>query len=255
MKWLIRILIVLVLLIGGLLWFGYSQIDNIIKMAVEKGGSEVLKVPVKLASVSMSPFSGSGSIQGLEIGNPAGFSASVAVRISEAELVINTESVSSDKVVIKLIKFVEPEINLEAGASGTNLSQIATNAQMADSRAATRETTAPARAESKSVGQPVKLQVDELIISSAKLNASIGGLPEASTKVTLPEIRLGALGVGPEGITPTELTAQILTRLTEEATKAGAGGALKDILKGGSIKIDADGLKEGVKDLKKLFGK
>jgi hypothetical protein len=98
----------------------------------------------------------------------------------------------------------------------------------------------------------MKLQVDEVLISSAKVNASAGVLPGAKAVVTLPEIKLTALGTGPEGLTPAELTAIILSRLADEAVKAGAG---ENLLKGGNIKIDTQELKQGVNELKKLFGK
>ena len=97
-----------------------------------------------------------------------------------------------------------------------------------------------------------QLQIDEIVITGAKLNASAGLIPGLSADVILPEIRLQSLGTGPEGISPAELTAMILNRITEEAAKKGAGGALKDLLNGGDVKINTD-LKKGIEGLGKLL--
>lgn len=255
MKWLIRILIVLAVLILGLLWFGYSKIDDLLKLGIEKAGSEALRVPVQLEKASVSVFSGAGSLEGLEIGTPAGFSTPKTLRIGKTEIAIDTAASKEDRIVIKHIRLIEPDIHLELGPGGTNLNQIANNARAtadAITSAAPAASTAPAPS---SPQQNMKLQVDEVLISSAKVNASAGVLPGAKAVVTLPEIKLTGLGTGPEGLTPAELTAIILSRLADEAVKAGAGGTVENLLKGGNIKIDTQELKQGVNELKKLFGK
>lgn len=258
MKWFIRILVVLAVLIAGLLWFGYSKIDDLLKLGIEKGGSEALQVPVKVEKVSLSMFSGAGALEGLEIGTPGGFSAPRTLRVGKAEVAINTSASKEDRIVVQHIRLMEPDINLEVGPGGTNLSQIAKNARatadsLSTSSPAASDSTPPAS--SSSPKKDMKLQVDEVLITGAKVNASAGVLPGAKAVVTLPEIKLTGLGAGPEGLTPAELTAVILSKLSEEATNAGAGGAVENLLKGGNIKVDTQELKQGVNELKKLFGK
>lgn len=259
MKWFIRILVVLAVLIAGLLWFGYSKIDDLLKMGIEKAGTEALQAPVTIQKLKISMFSGAGTIEGLEIGTPTGFSVPCSLRINQADIAINTAASKEDRIVIQHLRFNEPDIHLEVGPGGTNLSQIAKNAR------ATADSITPAAPEAKQSSSPVlrpkqpqkelKLQVDELLITGAKVNASAGVLPGAQASVTLPEIKLTDLGAGPEGLTPAELTAVILSKLSEEATKAGAGGAVESLLKGSNIKVDSQELKQGVNELKKLFGK
>lgn len=252
MKWLIRIAVLLAVLVAGLLWFGYSQIGRVIKYGIEKGGSQVLKVPVTVKKVSLS-FMGTGSVDGLEFGNPEGFAGPRSVQIGHAEISLDTSSVSQDKVLIKSIRIADPAIFVEAGpGGGTNLKQIIANANAAP-RVAPQTDPAPSGA----FGAPpskgtAKLQIDEIVITGAKLNASAGLIPGLSADVILPEIRLQSLGTGPEGISPAELTATILNRITEEAAKKGAGGSLKDLLKGGDVKVNTD-LKKGIEGLGKLL--
>lgn len=257
MKWIIRIVIVLVLLIGAGLWFTWSQLGNLVKFGIEKGTPPVVQTSVSVQNVKLSPFSGSGVIEGFQIDNPKGFTGPYAVRIGRAEVALDTHSVSGDKVVIQLIRITDPEINLEASLGGTNLKHIADNAkdfasrQTASAGTGATNTTAPA-----ADGRPqksIKLQVNELLITGAKLSASAAGVvPGADARLTLPDIHLTNLGSGSAGITPAELTAVVLRQLNTEAVKASAGGALKNMLQGGAAKLNTGGLKDGVKG---LFGK
>jgi hypothetical protein len=255
MKWFIRILVVLAVLIAGLLWFGYSKIDDLLKLGIEKAGTEALQAPVTIQKLKISMFSGAGTIDGLEIGTPTGFSVPCSLRINQADIAINTSASKEDRIVIQHIRFNEPDIHLEVGPGGTNLSQIAKNARATADSVAPPSGTAPAPASPETPGKNLKLQVDEILITGAKVNASAGLLPGAQASVPLPEIKLTGLGAGPKGLTPAELTAVILSKLSEEATKAGAGGAVESLLKGSNIKVDAQELKQGVNELKKLFGK
>lgn len=253
MKWLIRIVVVLVVIIGAGLWFGWSQLGALVKFGIEKGTPPVVQTSVSVQHVKLAPFSGSGVIEGFEIGNPKGFTGPYAVRIGRAEVAVDTRSVSADKVVIQHIRITDPEINLEAGLGGTNLKHIADNAMnFVSQQTATAGNAAPNAAAPPADGKPkksVKLQVNELLITGAKLSASAAGLVSgADAKITLPEIRLTNLGTGSAGITPAELTALILRQLNTEAVKASASGALKNMLQGGTDKLKTGGIKG-------LFGK
>ena len=255
MKWLIRIVLVLVALIGIGLWFVWSRLDALVKFGIEQGTPPVVQTSVSVGHVKLSPFSGTGLIEGFEIGNPTGFTGPRAVRVGRAEVALDLNSVSADKIVIQYIRITDPEINLEAGLGGTNLKHIADNAKNFVSQQSSPAGTGPAPAAAPPAGsklqKPVKLQVNELLITGAKLSASAAGIvPGADAKVTLPDIRLTNLGTGGDGISPAELTAQVLSHLNTEAAKASASGALKNLLQGGAAKLKTGGLKDGVKGLR-----
>lgn len=249
MKWLIRIVIVLVVIIGAGLWFGWSQLGNLVKFGIEQGTPPVVQTSVSVRHVNVSPFSGSGLIEDFQIGNPKGFTGPYALRIGRAEVGLDLNSVSADKVVIQHIRITDPEINLEAGLGGTNLKHIADNAMNFVSQQTAPAGNAALPATDGKPKKSVKLQVNELLITGAKLSASAAGVvPGADARMTLPEIRLTNLGTGAVGITPAELTALILRQMNTEAVKASASGALKNMLQGGADKLKTDGIKS-------LFGK
>jgi hypothetical protein len=233
MKWIIRIIVVLVLLIAVGLWFGWSQLDKIIKLGIESGTPPVVQTSVTVDAVKLSPFSGTGIIEGFVIGNPAGFTGPRALRIGVTDIALDTNSVTADKIVIKHIRIIDPEINLEAGLGGTNLKHIADNAKAFASKQNVAANSPPPAASDGKPAKSIKLQVNELVITGAKLSASAAGLvPGANTSVTLPDIRLTNLGTDSAGISPAALTAQILSRLSTEAAKASASGQLKNLLQG-----------------------
>ena len=248
MKWHIRIVIVLVVLIGAVLWFGWSQLGNLVKFGIEQGTPPVVQTSVSVEHVTLSPFSGVGVIEGFQIGNPKGFTGPYAVRIGRAEVAVDTNSVSADKIVIQHIRITDPEINLEAGLGGTNLKHIAENAKNFASQHtphAEKGAASPAAPAAGSKPQkPLKLQVNELLITGAKLSASVAGIvPGADAKATLPDIRLTNLGSNGAGISPAELTAMVLSHISTEAAKASASGSLKNLLQGGEAKLNTGGLK------------
>src|SRR5260221_4590356 len=74
---------VLLLAVGGTLWWLYASREALIKHAIERYGPDLTGVSVKVKSVKLEPVEGLGAIGGLEIGNPPGFSAPRALTLGE----------------------------------------------------------------------------------------------------------------------------------------------------------------------------
>jgi hypothetical protein len=112
------------------------------------------------------------------------------------------------------VRVEAPEITFEGNPfSGNNLSTILKNVNAA--------TNAPAK-EANKPGK--KLEVDEFVITGAKVNFNGATLP-------LPDIHLANLGTGSEGITAADLTKRVLDALTTACVKAVANAAT-DVGKG-----------------------
>lgn len=218
---------VVVLLIIGLVVVGLS-LDGIVKRGVETVGPKLTKVDVKLDKVSLSLLSGGGQIGGLVVGNPEGFKTAHAISVGTASLVVLPSSLMSDKVVIRTVRVEAPEITLETGLNGTNLKKILAN--LNETTASTSASKAP---DAQASGPGKKLQVDDFLISGAKLNLTVSGL--GSQTVPLPEIHLAGLGQGPEGITSAELTRLVMNAIEKAAAQVAAehsGDIAKGLVKG-----------------------
>lgn len=201
-------------------------LDKGIKHGIETVGPMLTKTSVTVEGVKLSLLSGSGRIQGMVVGNPEGFKTAEAIKVGDASLAIDVGSVFADKVVVKSIRVVGPEINFETNLKTSNLGTILDNVQKFSGPEAT-----PAKEDTeKKEAATKKLQVDDFLISGGKIQVTMTSLGGQSVTVPLPEVHLTGLGQGPEGITAAELTKLALDRVVKEAMKA-AGPALDDLSK------------------------
>jgi uncharacterized protein involved in outer membrane biogenesis len=242
---LIALLVVIILVLVGIGLF----LDSAIKRGVETFGPKLTKVDIKLDSVRLSFLSGSGSIKGLLVGNPAGFSTPSAISVGSASLAIKPSSLLSDKIIIKSINVQAPEITYETTLRRSNLSTILDNVQQATG-GGQKEPSKPGQPSQPAQAKPQKkLQVDDFTITGGKVHVSITGLGGQSATVPLPDIHLENLGTGPEGITAAELTQRVLAEIESQTVKAAsgavtslgnvAGSATKNLGNAGSNALDS----------------
>jgi hypothetical protein len=244
-KWILRIGIVLVALVVIALVAVGMFLDQAVKKGVETVGPELTKVSIKVDSVGLSILTGSGKIKGLEVGNPEGYKAPTAMKLGSASVAVSPGSLMSDKIVIKHIRIEAPEINIEGSPSKNNLTKILENVQATTGGTSTEtQPTEP--------GATTKLQVDEFVLTGAKVNYTLPGVG-TTIPLVLPDIKLTNLGTGPDGITAGDLTKRILSELTGDLVPVltqAASDAGKKLLDGGS-----DGVNKAVKGVTDLFKK
>lgn len=216
------ILLVVVVLIVGL------SLDGAIRRAVITYGPQLTKTDVKLDSVSLSLFSGSGTLKGFVIGNPQGFKTPSAMQVGTASLAVQPRSVFGPKVIIRSFNLQSPEITFETDLRTNNLSKLLANVEEATGTAG--ET--PQKPKETNAGPGKKLEMDDFLITGGKVHVAITlpALGERSTTVALPEIHLTNLGTNADGITAAELTHRVLHIVEQEAAKA-AASAIDDIRK------------------------
>jgi len=241
---LIALAILLVLTIVSIRLF----LDAAVKKGVETVGPMLTKVDVKLGSANISLLTGSGKLSGLVVGNPEGYKTPSAISVGSASLAIQPTSVFSDKVVIRMINVQGPEITFETDLRSSNLKKILANLEEATRGSGKERTPSTPQTEKKA---NKKLQVDEFVISGAKVNVFITALGGKSAMVPLPEIRLKDLGTGPEGITVAELTKRVLKEVMDGAVKA-SGLAVTDLSKGAADQLTKELGKGGTGEVDKI---
>jgi len=186
-------------------------------------------------------------LKGFLLGNPQGYQTASAVKVGEVSVGVVPSSVLADKIHVTQIKVQAPEITFE-GTLGTknNLSKILENVE-ATTGGAGKETEKP-KSEPAAKGASRKLQVDDFLISGAKVSVSMTMLGGKSMTLPLPDIHFTDLGTGPDGITAAELTKKVLREVTAATLKAvekgvadlgkGATEAVKDLSKGATNTLD-----------------
>jgi uncharacterized protein involved in outer membrane biogenesis len=207
---------------------------------------------------------GSAGVKNLVLGNPEGYKAPSAINVGKASVSLAPGSLLSDKIVIHSVEVRDTEITFEGNPLGANnLTKLMANVNSLTPAADKTATNAPAAA--PGAKQPAKkLQVDDFLITGAKIHANLTGLVNQEITLPLPDIHLTGLGQGTDGITAADLTQKVLNEITAGTIKALAS-AVTDLSKGvtdaakGALQGAGKNAGESVDKLKKglggLFGK
>lgn len=255
MKKLVKILAVLVILLLIALVAAVVFLDKVVKTGVEQVGPEITKTDVKLNDVKIGLLSGSVKLAGLTVGNPQGYKMPQALNLGSVAVEVNPASLLAEKIVVRSINVQSPEITLEGGLKDNNLTKLMENIQAAAAAVTPAET--KDSKEAKPSAQPgKKLQVDEFIISGAKVHLKMDLLAGKEMTVNLPDISLKDLGKGENGITPAELTKQVFKELLGSTTAA-VTSAVANVGKvvGDAAKSAGEGVKKATKSIGDLFKK
>lgn len=190
--------------------FFLGNIDKIVKGALEDVGSELLGVPVKVASVKIELKKGSGQITGLTIANPTGYSAPNALEMEMIRFGFNLGSLGKQPIVVKELDVINPVVQLEVKENGSsNLKtlqdNIDKNRAKADKKAA-EQTSSDATPK----GEPVRISIGKLAMTDVTVHVNAPGQEPRS--VVIPHIVEEDVGNG-EGLTPGEIGKLIVDRI------------------------------------------
>jgi len=217
------VLVVVALIVAGLF------LGNLVKAGMQTVGPKITQVPITVDAVHLSLLTGAGKVEGLVVGNPAGYKTPQAISVGVAAVGVNPLSVLSDKIVVRSVEVRNPEITFEGNPFGANnLTKIRDNVNTATASSqqpATNQTT-------QAAGKPgKKLEVDDFLITGAKVHVSLSGMGGKEVTLPLPDIHLTDLGKDADGITAADLTRRVMDALTSATVKAVSNSA-KDIGKG-----------------------
>jgi len=201
-------ILVLLVTIGFGVYYLLSNLDSIVKSAIEKYGSEATQTSVQVASVKIVLQDGSGAIRGLTVDNPQGFSAPRAFSLGEIATQINLKSLSEEVPVIEHITIRAPEVFFELNENGrNNLDGLKKNLQSG--------TASSSSSAGKQDGPEPKLIIRKLVFADGNIHARIVPL-DKKYELKLPNIQMNDLG-GKTGATPSQIASQVISILTERA--------------------------------------
>lgn len=227
----VALLLVIAAVAGALFWLR-GNLDGLVKDAIEKYGSAMVKAPVRVEAVEIKPSDGRGAIRGLSIGNPAGFHTPYALKAEEIEVAIDLATLTRDVVTLNRIAITAPDVIYEKGDAMTNVDAIEKNIA---------EYLGPSKQEGGK-----KLIVLEFSMRKAKAQASAAFMKEKTVTVSLPDIELHDVGKAQGGLTPGELGQVIAAAVKQKLTGAISFDRL--------MKSTARGLESAGSTIKGWFG-
>jgi hypothetical protein len=211
-RWKVLIIIgVLLVVIAAGITYVITNLDSIVKAAIEKYGSEAAKTAVRVSSVSIRLAEEKGEIIGLTVANPHGFSSPHVFRLGKIGVKIDARSVTSSPIVIEEIRISSPQVVYEMNQElASNILVLKKNIQ--ESAAASKKETT---AEKKSVGKEIKLRIKKLVMEQGNIEAHVTALSNKPQAVTLKHFEMTDVG-GHDGATPSRIAEDILTALVEQ---------------------------------------
>ena len=80
----------------------YNNVNNIVVDAVEREGSKLVKVPVKLDSADIKILEGSARLLGLQVANPSGYNTPYALNTDEIGVIVDLDAYLKNQKLIKI---------------------------------------------------------------------------------------------------------------------------------------------------------
>ncbi|MGM0546658.1 MAG: hypothetical protein ACQEST_08045 [Bacteroidota bacterium] len=184
------------------------SIDGIVKSNIEDTTSQLMETTVDVDDVSISILDGSGTIDGITIHNPDGFSDEPALKLQQISLKMKVSSLLSDTVMIEEIHIQKPELFFEQKASGSNFDALTDKMESSSS-------------------SDSNVIIDYLLVENGQitLTADIGEEQTVAAEFSRIEIE----GIGRDGNNSMEqATRQILQPILEKALQEAATEGLID---------------------------
>jgi len=227
---------------AGSFGYLYLSLNTLVKKGVETIGPKITRSDVKLDSALLLPFSGSGSLKGLVIGNPEGFGKSYALKVGKISVNVDKDTLLSDTIVITEIRISQTSITLEGTLRGNNLGKLMENIKSYDSGSKTPK--------GKQNTPSKKFIVKRVFVTGIQLNVAASALGQ-SVSQTLPlgDIHLENLGSEHSGISAADVAQQIMIPLINSAIREG----INILSKQGLQQLEQQGVGGVQKALQNLF--
>lgn len=237
------------------------KFDDIIKTVVETVGSDVTQVAVTLNKVDSDLSSGRIELHKLSIANPKGFDGAYLFDMEQIALQVDPASIASgNTIVVNEVLIDGAKIAAELKGQTTNLQALQKNIEASTKSASKPSSSQTAESESRSASETRLLAVEKFSFINSNLHLSSDQWGDRD--VTMPNIVMENLGSAKAGLTPEQLSQEVISRLTkavqkavEKELKGAAEEAAKERLNKEMDERLSDKDKETVNQLKGLFGK
>jgi len=188
-------------------YFGFSLvIGSIVTAGINRFAPGIVHVPVTLESARISPLSGAGTLSGLVVGNPPGWSSVRAFSMKQIHVEASPFSLLGDHIVVKEVLIDGPEFVYETKVLSSNIGALLKGMDSDGDGGGAKPETAS--------GKPMKFEVRHFRLQNGTIRLGVG---PAAIALPMPTIDLTDLGTREGGITANQLALR--TRMP--ATRTG----------------------------------
>ena len=234
----VLILVVLgILVVGGAVMYGLSQLDRVAKTLIEKGATHVLDVPTTLQSADVQLAQSAFEMDGLRVANPPGFKTAHFLTLGAGGVTLDPKSVQTKRIELPTLTLTDIDVNLEKAGGKANYQQILDNMNRFEKAGGAKP--------SGSSGSEYTFVIRRLEIKNISAHANLIPLAGDAAKVDVivPEIVLTDVGSGGKPLDMAQLVNLITKTVLASIISVGGSTLPTEIL---------DGLEEGVGSLASL---
>lgn len=232
MKKILITLGVLLALIAIGLFAASFFLGSFVTKGVNRYGPGITGTPVVLEDASISPLSGSGTLNSLFVGNPPGWKSDKAFSFGKVHVNVEPRSLLSDHIIVNEVVIEAPEFVYETKIITSNLKEILNNIEESLGRSGEK----PAEQPTSDEGKPLKFTVKSFRLEHARITIGAG---TSSLIAEMPPLVLTDLGTRQGGITANELAKEVVAQILGNVSRAVAGSVLNAGSASGAAGIDS----------------
>ena len=245
---LLGIVVVLLVLVGGGLYFVYANLDMLVERGIERAGSSATGSAVEVGSVELDLLGGSAIIRSFTLQNPPGYSDAAMLSFDELAVVIDVANTDSRNIRIRSVTSRSPHLLYETRDGVSNLDIM-------------RDAVGGSEPAPEASGQQLNLEIGSVVIEGIMATVRSDLLPQPA------EVELGNVRLENLSGTPNEIAHQVMRPLlTQLAANAGrialtlvpedlrsAGAAVRDAA-GAGLEQAGEAVGEATQGLRESIG-
>lgn len=213
--------LVVVAIVGAALYLR-SNLDRLVKEAIERQGSAALGTSVRVGSVSISLREGRATVRGLRVANPEGYSRGDAFELGEAAVQIDAASVTKRPIVVPEVTIRAPEVEYEMAANGkSNIDVLLAHARSGSGKGGGGAQSGGTGGEAR----PVTLSIGRFTFEQGHVGADLEAVGSKTFETDLPPVRVSNL----RG-TPQQISQRVAEEFLRSVTRAVARGRAEKLI-------------------------
>ena len=229
----------LLVVVGVGLVFVFSNLDSIVKEAIQTYGSEATKTTVSVADVKLELGEGRATISGLKVGNPAGFTDPNIFELGMISTKIDASTINQNPIIIDEIIIKAPAVVYEINKRGLS---------NADALKKNLGGGGGGEASASEGGEELKMVIRKLVVEGSTAKVRIAALGNMEQSVKLPRIVMTDIGKKSGGASAAEVAQQLSSKMLGNVTGAVSSlgvdkylGKSADLFKGAAGKLGETG--------------